>query len=132
VQGEKWVGIFLLALFEITPQIRTVREARPISQLAKVTLNYKLPNDTLERMIPILPHALTPFEQLQPVIVLLLRSPCSGDAEKIKIHPPGRWKDAIELAERSRILKTACKRAGDPDREARKIYGKERHRKKNE
>jgi len=134
--GEVGSGYSLLALFEITPEDQD-STGRPVDkgQLAKVTLNYKLPNDTLERMTAYsCPTALTPFGQLKPCYRFASSIAMFGGLlKKSKFMHQAGWRDAIELAEKSRDPEDGMqKELVTLIEKARKIYGKERRRKKDE
>jgi Ca-activated chloride channel homolog len=132
--GEVGSGHSLLALFEIMPRNPdSVGPGLDKSRLGRVVLNYKLPHDGVERtsLYECL-NQTTAFRDLQPCYRfassialfggLLKRSRFMGQAD---------WKDAIQMAEQSR----------DPEdgmqeefisliEKARKIYGRDKHRRK--
>jgi len=132
--GEVGSGHSLLALFEITPvDPESAGEEDDQPGLAKVVLNYKLPNDSLERASAYeCPSQMTPFRELKPCYRFASSIALFGALlKKSRFTGQAGWKDAIELAERSR----------DPQDEmqkelvaliskARKIYGKEKRHKK--
>ena len=132
--GEVGSGHSLLALFEITPvDPDSIGPSSRKNFLARVDLNYKLPHDTVERLSHYeCTNQLTAFRDLQPCYRfassialfggLLKRSQFMGQAG---------WKDAIEMAEQSRDPADGMQQEfiGLIEK-ARKIYGKEKHRKK--
>jgi Ca-activated chloride channel family protein len=136
--GEVGSGHSLLALFEVVPvdpdSAGAATEMSP-DQLARVVLNYRLPNDPVARTsVYTCGNGLTPFQQLQPCYRFASSIALFGGLLK-KSHfiRQADWKDAIEMAERS----------SDPSdgmqqefialiEKARKIYGKTRHKHKEE
>ena len=132
--GEVGSGHSLLALFEITPADPDSADARADrSGLGRVVLNYKLPHDPRERTSSYeCPYQVTAFRDLQPCYRFASSIALFGGLlKRSRYMRQAGWKDAIEMAEKS----------SDPDdsmqqefigliEKARKIYGKERHRKK--
>jgi Ca-activated chloride channel family protein len=132
--GEVGSGYSLLALFEITPVNQdSIKSSCDRSRLARVTLNYRLPHDSVER-VSTYTCANNPmaFRDLQPCYRfassialfggLLKRSRLMGQAD---------WKDAIEIAEQSRDPEDGMQQEfiGLIEK-ARKIYGREKHHRK--
>jgi len=132
--GEVGSGHSLLALFQITPaDPDSVAETARQQRLAKIVLNYKLPNDSLERTTSYeCDSRLIPFAELKPCYRFASSIALFGELlKKSRFTGQAGWKEAIEIAEKSR----------DPEDEmqkelvalitkARKIYGREKHRKK--
>ncbi|HEY4287107.1 MAG TPA: von Willebrand factor type A domain-containing protein [Puia sp.] len=146
--GEVGSGHSLLALFEVVPagldSVGGVAGAavRPGScgsmscdQLARVVLNYRLPNDAAVRTSTyICGNGLTPFQQLQPCYRFASSIALFGGLLK-KSHfiRQADWKDAIEMAERSSDPADGMQQEFIALIEkARKIYGKTRHKHKEE
>jgi Ca-activated chloride channel family protein len=162
--GEVGSGHSLLALFEITPadpdSIRlpllttsiggrtglnaaskglsapgSVSVASDPNELARVTMNYKLPGDSVARSSYYnCGRKLTPFHELQPCYRFASSIALFGGLlKKSRFMRQADWRDAIEMAEAS----------SDPANgmqqefinlivKARKIYGKNHHRHKEE
>ncbi len=132
--GEVGSGHSLLALFEITPvSPDSVDPTGDRSHLARVSLNYRLPNDSTDKTSQYACSSqLTPFRDLKPCYRfassialfggLLKRSRFTGQAG---------WKDAIEMAEDSRDPEDGVQQEfiGLIEK-ARKIYGKDKHHRK--
>lgn len=134
--GEVGSGHSLLALFEITP-------ADPDSaglladkhRVGQVVLNYKLPHDSLERMTTYTcSNQLTPFQELLPCYRFASSIALFGGLlKRSRFMRQADWKDAIQMAEKSRD-------PGDSVQlefiglieKARKIYGHQKRRKKDE
>jgi len=133
--GEVGSGHSLLALFEIVPRDPDSMAVSDPGRLAEVLLNYRLPRETATRTSSFdCSSRLIPFHDLQPCYRfassialfggLLKKSPFTRQAD---------WKDAIEMAEHSVD-------PGDPMQEefitliekARKIYGRNKRRHKDE
>jgi Ca-activated chloride channel family protein len=145
--GEVGSGHSLLALFEIKPvdrdsvskpatsKDRNEHAGADSDKLARVVLNYKLPHDTLARMTAYeCPSRLTPFQELQPCYRFASSIALFGALlKKSRFSHQAGWKEDIEMAQSS----------SDPDdgmqqefialiEKAKKIYGKEKHHKKQE
>jgi Ca-activated chloride channel family protein len=130
--GEVGSGHSLLALFEITPTDPDSIEQVDRNRLARVVLNYRLPHDSLARVSNFeCPSRLTAFRDLQPCYRFASSIALFGGLlKRSRFTYQARWKDAIEMAEKSR----------DPDdgmqqefigliEKARKIYGRTKKRK---
>ncbi|HXO75435.1 MAG TPA: YfbK domain-containing protein, partial [Puia sp.] len=160
--GEVGSGHSLLALFEVVPadpdsvdivagsagvgdlaaigssgtSVRAgVCGAMSPDQLARVVLNYRLPNDPMARTsVYTCGNGLTPFQQLQPCYRFASSIALFGGLLK-KSHfiRQADWKDAIEMAERSSDPADGMQQEFIALIEkARKIYGKTRHKHKEE
>lgn len=132
--GEVGSGYSLLALFEITPA-GPDSTGRPVdnSKLARVVLNYKLPHDTLERISTYnCPSKLTPFGELRPYYRFASSIALFGGLlKKSKYTRQVSWRNAIELAAKSRDPEDGMqKELVGLIEKAKKIYGREKHRKK--
>jgi len=136
--GEVGSGHSLLALFEITPANADSVSGDPgqagPDRLARVVLNYKLPNDSSERTTAFnCPAQLTPFRDLQPCYRFASSIALFGGLlKRSRFTRQADWKDALQMATAS----------SDPDdgmqrefigliEKARKIYGKRRKTKVN-
>jgi len=130
--GEVGSGHSLLALFEITPTDPDSVEQVDRNRLARVVLNYRLPHDSLARVSNFeCPYQLTAFRDLQPCYRFASSIALFGGLlKRSRFTYQAGWKDAIEMAEKSR----------DPDdgmqqefigliEKARKIYGRTKKRK---
>lgn len=130
--GEVGSGHSLLALFEITPTDPDSIEQVDRTRLARVVLNYRLPHDSLARVSNFeCSSRLTAFRDLQPCYRFASSIALFGGLlKRSRFTYQARWKDAIDMAERSR----------DPDdgmqqefieliEKARKIYGRTKKRK---
>lgn len=149
--GEVGSGHSLLALFEVVPADpdsvgrlmqgaeglagRLVQEAGVTgrNQLARVVLNYRLPNDPVARTsFHECSNQLTPFQQLQPCYRFASSIALFGGLlKKSRFMRQADWNDAIEMAAASsdpadgmqqEFISLIVK--------ARKIYGKNRRRHK--
>jgi Ca-activated chloride channel family protein len=133
--GEVGSGHSLLALFEITPADPDSAGPSLIEKngLARVVLNYKLPQNELERNSSYdCPYQVTAFRDLQPCYRFASSIALFGGLlKKSPFMRQAGWKEAIEMAQRS----------SDPNdsmqqefigliEKARKIYGRERRHKK--
>lgn len=130
--GEVGSGHSLLALFEITPaDPDSSGLLTDKSRLGQVVLNYKLPHDSLARMsYYTCPYQLTAFRNLQPCYRFASSIALFGGLlKRSRFITQAGWKDAIEMAEKSR----------DPEdgmqlefigliEKARKIYGHQKRR----
>ena len=160
--GEVGSGHSLLALFEVVPaeadsvgdvagvigcgaliggggmgggaSIRAgVCGAMAPNQMARVVLNYRLPNDPMARTsIYTCGNRLTPFQQLQPCYRFASSIALFGGLlKKSRFMRQADWKDAIEMAERSSDPADGMQQEFIALIEkARKIYGKTRHKHK--
>lgn len=132
--GEVGSGHSLLALFEITPvSPDSIRTGSDRSQLARVTLNYKLPHDTLEKVCSYdCLNQTTAFRDLQPCYRFASSIALFGGLlKRSRFMRQADWKDAIEMAEHSRDPSDGVQEefVGLIEK-ARKIYGRTKHRKK--
>ena len=141
--GEVGSGHSLLALFEITPISADPDSLAMDSlgasawadkdKLARVVLNYKLPHDSLERTSAYdCPNLMIPFQELQPCYRFASSIALFGGLlKRSRFMRQAHWNDAIQMAEES----------SDPNdgmqqefigliEKARKIYGREKHHKK--
>ena len=134
--GEVGSGHSLLALFELTPvddDIPPIVAWADTNRLARVVVNYKLPHDPVERMTSYdCADEMVPFQELQPCYRFASSIALFGGLlKRSKFTHQAGWKDAILMAEQ----------ASDPGDtmqqefiglivKARKIYGKEKHKKK--
>ncbi len=127
--GEVGSGHSLLALFEITPTEPDSVEMSDRDHLARVSLNYKLPHDSLVRTSTyVCSSQMTAFRDLQPCYRFASSIALFGGLlKRSRFTSQAGWKDVIEIAQQSR----------DPDdgmqqefigliEKARKIYGKRR------
>lgn len=128
--GEVGSGHSLLALFEVVPvDADSVRGNA--DRLARVVLNYRLPNDHVARASYYeCPSQITPFEKLQPCYRFASSIALFGGLlKKSRFIRQADWKDAILMAEH----------ASDPGdgmqqefialiEKARRIYGKSHKR----
>jgi len=144
--GEVGSGHSLLALFEVVPadadSVGAVGRsgtggcgAMSPNQLARVVLNYRLPNDPIARTsIYTCGNGLTPFQQLQPCYRFASSIALFGGLlKKSRFMRQADWKDAIEMAERSSDPADGMQQEFIALIEkARKIYGKTRHKHKEE
>ncbi|MHA4808171.1 vWA domain-containing protein [Flavitalea flava] len=132
--GEVGSGHSLLALFEITPA--DPDSAGPLAdkhRVGQVVLNYKLPHDSLERLTTYAcSNQLTPFQELLPCYRFASSIALFGGLlKRSRFMRQADWKDAIQMAEKSRD-------PGDSVQlefiglieKARKIYGHQKRRKK--
>jgi Ca-activated chloride channel family protein len=100
-----------------------------------VVLNYRLPNDTMARTsVYTCGNGLTPFQQLQPCYRFASSIALFGGLlKKSRFMRQADWKDAIEMAERSSDPADGMQQEFIALIEkARKIYGKTRHKHKDE
>jgi len=134
--GEVGSGHSLLALFEITPADGdSAGLLLDKSRLGQVVLNYKLPHDTLERVTS---YSCSPqliaFQDLQPCYRFASSIALFGGLlKKSRFMAQAGWKDAIEMAEKSRDPQDGMQQEfiGLIEK-ARKIYGRERRHRKEE
>ena len=132
--GEVGSGHSLLALFEITPvDPDSIRVGCDRSQLAHVALNYKLPHDTIERVVSYdCINQTTAFRDLQPCYRFASSIALFGGLlKRSRFMRQADWKDAIQMAESSRDPSDGVQEefVGLIEK-ARKIYGRTKHRKK--
>jgi Ca-activated chloride channel family protein len=135
--GEVGSGHSLLALFEIIPMDpgNTGNMSQAAGGLAQVALNYRLPHDPAARMsIYECPNQLTHFGELQPCYRFASSIALFGGLlKKSRFMRQADWKDAIEMAEQSRDpLDGMQQEFIILIEKARKIYGKNRNRHKEE
>ena len=141
--GEVGSGHSLLALFEVVPADRDSTDLAggglvaggPMSAnvMARVVLNYRLPNDPISRVsFYECPNQLTPFQQLQPCYRFASSIALFGGLlKKSRFMGQADWKDAIEMAVHSSDPADGMQQEFIALIEkARKIYGKTRHRHK--
>ncbi len=136
--GEVGSGHSLLALFEVVPADPDsigglAGSATCRNQLARVVLNYRLPNDPVARTsFYQCSNQLTPFRQLQPCYRFASSIALFGGLlKKSRFMRQADWNDAIEMAESSRDPADGMQQEFVALIEkARKIYGKSRHRHK--
>ncbi|HXB92382.1 MAG TPA: von Willebrand factor type A domain-containing protein [Puia sp.] len=132
--GEVGSGHSLLALFEITPvNPDSVDPAGDRSRLAQVSLNYRLPNDSTDKISRyVCSSQLTPFRDLKPCYRFASSIALFGGLlKKSRFTGQAGWKDAIEMAEDSRDPEDGVQQEfiGLIEK-ARKIYGREKHHRK--
>jgi Ca-activated chloride channel family protein len=134
--GEVGSGYSLLALFEIIPEEEdNGGPASDKNKLARVILNYKLPGDSLQRIStyecgsqPVLFRELKPSYRFASSVALF-----GGLLKKSRLMGQAGWRDAIELAEKSRDPEDGIqKELVTLIEKARKIYGKQKHKRKGE
>ncbi|MDR3714950.1 MAG: von Willebrand factor type A domain-containing protein [Puia sp.] len=135
--GEVGSGHSLLALFEISPAdsesiAGTVAgPSRDENRIAAVTLNYKIPNDSLDRISNYnCPAQLTSFGDLPaPYRFATAVAMFGGMIKKSKYMRQVSWNDAILLGNNCYDPEDGIQREFlDMIEKARKIYGKERKR----
>ena len=132
--GEVGSGHSLLALFEITPvNPDSVDPVGDRSRLAQVSLNYRLPNDSTDKISRyVCSSQLTPFRDLKPCYRFASSIALFGGLlKKSRFTGQAGWKDAIEMAEDSRDPEDGVQQEfiGLIEK-ARKIYGREKHHRK--
>lgn len=130
--GEVGSGHSLLALFEITPMdADSIGPLADKSRLGQIVLNYKLPNDSLERMTSYTcSPQLTAFQDLQPCYRFASSIALFGGLlKRSRFMSQAGWKDAIEMAEKSRDPEDGMQQEfiGLIEK-ARKIYGHQKRR----
>jgi Ca-activated chloride channel family protein len=130
--GEVGSGHSLLALFEITPaDPDSSGLLTDKSRLGQVVLNYKLPHDSLARMsYYTCPYQLTAFRNLQPCYRFASSIALFGGLlKRSRFITQAGWKDAIEMAEKSRDPEDGMQQEfiGLIEK-ARKIYGHQKRR----
>ena len=130
--GEVGSGHSLLALFEISTVDADSIRGMDKSRLARVVLNYKLPHDSLGRTTAYeCPYQLTAFRDLQPCYRFASSIALFGGLLKhSRFTAQASWKDAIDMAEKSRDPEDGMQQEfiGLIEK-ARKIYGKAKRRK---
>jgi Ca-activated chloride channel family protein len=132
--GEVGSGHSVIALFEIDPVFATALPITNTGKLAHINVRYKLPNDTLQRNTTYeCPYAVTPFNSLPSSY--RFASSIAMFAALLKDSKYARnysWTDVIKLATESEDEHDAIQQEFITIIEkAKKIYGKERRRKKN-
>ena len=132
--GEVGSGHSVIALFEIEPVFATALPITSTGKLANINVRYKLPNDTLQRNTTYeCPYAVTPFNSLPSSY--RFASSIAMFAALLKDSKYARnysWTDVIKLATESQDEHDAIQQEFITIIEkAKKIYGKERRRKKN-
>ncbi|HMH32044.1 MAG TPA: YfbK domain-containing protein, partial [Puia sp.] len=132
--GEVGSGHSLVALFEITPTTQGIDDYHPGKKgFARTVLHYKLPNDSVARRSYYdCPFQITPFNDLPACYRFATATAIFGSLlKKSRFMARVNWDDALELANQSY----------DPNdlaqkdflllvEKAKKIYGKEKKRKK--
>ena len=130
--GEVGSGHSLLALFEISTVDADSIRGMDKSRLARVVLNYKLPHDSLGRTTAYeCPYQLTAFRDLQPCYRFASSIALFGGLLKhSRFTAQASWKDAIDMAEKSRDPEDGMQQEfiGLIEK-ARKIYGRTKKRK---
>jgi Ca-activated chloride channel family protein len=132
--GEVGSGHSVIALFEIDPVFTADQSVTAKGNLAHINVRYKLPNDTLQRHTTYhCPYAVTPFNSLPSTY--RFASSVAMFAALLKDSKYARsysWTDVIKLATESEDVNDAIQQEFITIIEkAKKIYGKERKRKKN-
>lgn len=131
--GEVGSGHSVIALFEIEPVFATGQPVTNMTNLAKINVRYKLPNDTLQRYTTYrCPYNVTSFASLPPtyrfassvaMFAALLKD--SKYAQKYG------WSEVIKLATESEDPQDAVQKEFiEIVEKAKKVYGRERKRKK--
>jgi Ca-activated chloride channel family protein len=131
--GEVGSGHSVIALFEIEPVFATPQPVTNMANLAKINVRYKLPNDTLQRYTTYrCPYNVTSFASLPPtyrfassvaMFAALLKD--SKYAQKYS------WSEVIKLATESEDAQDAVQKEFiEIVEKAKKVYGRERKRKK--
>ena len=131
--GEVGSGHSVIALFEIDPVFATALPITSTGKLADINVRYKLPNDTLQRTTSYqCPYAVTPFNNLPSTY--RFASSVAMFAALLKDSKYARnysWTDVIKLATESKDEHDAIQQEFITIIEkAKKIYGKERKKKK--
>jgi Ca-activated chloride channel homolog len=131
--GEVGSGHSVIALFEIDPVFTTGLPASATGKLANISVRYKLPNDTLQRFTTYrCPYTVTPFSSLPSTY--RFASSVAMFAALLKDSKYARtysWNEVIKLAEESEDIHDAIQQEFITIIEkAKKIYGKERKKKK--
>lgn len=133
--GEVGSGHSLLALFEIVPANRDSAALQDADRLAQVQLNYRLPRDPRPRISTYLcGNNPIPFKGLQPCYRFASSIALFGGLlKRSKFIRQADWKDAIEMAEQSSDPADGVQREFIALMEkARKIYGRNKHRRKDD
>jgi Ca-activated chloride channel family protein len=131
--GEVGSGHSVIALFEIEPVFATGQPVTNMANLAKINVRYKLPNDTLQRYTTYrCPYNVTSFASLPPtyrfassvaMFAALLKD--SKYAQKYG------WNEVIKLATESEDPQDAVQKEFiEIVEKAKKVYGRERKRRK--
>ncbi|THU33473.1 VWA domain-containing protein [Niastella caeni] len=131
--GEVGSGHSMIALFEIDPVFTAGLPAANNANLAKINVRYKLPNDTLQRITSYrCLYAVTPFNSLPSTY--RFASSVAMFAALLKDSKYARtysWSEVIKLASESADEQDAIQQEFITNIEkAKKIYGRERKRKK--
>ncbi len=130
--GEVGSGHSLLALFEIVPREADSVQVHDPNRLARVSLNYRLPHDPRARTSDYdCGSQLIAFRDLQPCYRFASSIALFGGLLKnSRFTNQAGWKDAIQMAEKSSDPQDAMQQEFIALIEkARKIYGKQRHKK---
>jgi len=132
--GEIGSGHSLVAVVEFTPTSQYVDEFNPGKKgFAKLTLNYKLPNDSvLRKSYYDCPLIVTEFNDLPACYRFASSTIIFGSLlKKSRFTPQSTWDDVLELANQSYDPNDqAQKEFLILVEKAKKIYGKEKKRKK--
>jgi Ca-activated chloride channel family protein len=131
--GEVGSGHSVIALFEIEPVFAAGQPVTNMANLAKLNVRYKLPNDTLQRNTTYrCPYNVTSFASLPPtyrfassvaMFAALLKD--SKYAQKYN------WSEVIKLATESEDAQDAVQKEFiEIVEKAKKVYGKERRKRK--
>jgi len=130
--GEVGSGHSLLALFEISPADPDSMLIRDADRLARVVLNYRLPDDQLNRVSAYdCANESVPFHELQPCYRFASSIALFGGLLKqSRWTKQADWKDAIQMAEQSSDPADGMQQEFIALIEkARKIYGHKRRHK---
>ena len=132
--GEIGSGHSLVAVVELTPTRQLAEDFNPGKKgFAKLVLNYKLPNDSLQRKSYYdCPLILTEFNDLPACYRFASATIIFGSLlKKSRFTPHSTWDDVLELANQSYDPNDqAQKEFLVLVEKAKKIYGKEKKRKK--
>jgi len=131
--GEVGSGHSVVAMFEITPTLAAGNSVYERDELAKVTVHYKVPKDTLQRVTGYrCLYEITPFEEL-PACYRFATSVAMFSA----ILKESKYARRITWAEVLRLASHSCNTNDSIQKEfigmvekARRIYGKARKRRK--
>jgi Ca-activated chloride channel family protein len=132
--GEVGSGHSLIALFEITPTVQGIDDFHPGRKgFANTVLHYKLPNDSVQRRSYYeCPLNFTPYNELPTCYRFATATVMFGSLlKKSKFMTGVNWDDIMDLATQSYDATDAAQK----DfllliEKAKKIYGKEKKRKK--
>jgi len=131
--GEVGSGHSVIALFELEPVFATGQPVTNMANLAKINVRYKLPNDTLQRYTSYrCPYNVTSFSSL-PADYRFASSVAMFAAllKDSKYAQKYGWSDVIKLATESEDPQDAIQKEFiEIVEKAKKVYGRERKRKK--